>query len=478
MISSASIETANDNSPVNAQRKGDSVGFRATLREQEMERRLHKHELKHLKQSSRLMENVNASENAYYEETSPIVGLPLFCTFIATLFSAYCLYSAKSLYLCVIALSLMVWAALWTTFQSSKAIASTPHRQSSNRLTPDVSILTATLAGLAIWGLVSREWGIPFSLTDGIAGFAGLTALISMLLSSRFTLIISAIMGVIWLGFYTLVPTINIVSLWIYPVLVVIQLFIAGHNDSKLASFFALIGGYSWLFWILNARLSAGDITLIHIAAFSMMIGMAHYRLGKAAGDALWKSASLHVVFGWCIAIAGAIGLQHYWLGTTPETWQSVSAHPFSQLSWQVIGTLSIALIGVAGLIRMAHNQMSTTAVLFTLCIAVAAAALYDQRNMIEGLIRAELNMPARPLMGLLVGAAITASSVAMCINGARRKSMLMMLAGLAVIAAQLTLMLDPNIWTAENGLAFALCLGASLCFAALFAADTSAKYA
>jgi len=80
--------------------------------------------------------------------------------------------------------------------------------------------------------------------------------------------------------------------------------------------------------------------------------------------------------------------------------------------------------------------------------------------------------------MGLLVGAAITASSVAMCINGARRKSMLMMLAGLAVIAAQLTLMLDPNIWTAENGLAFALCLGASLCFAALFAADTSAKYA
>jgi len=53
---------------------------------------------------------------------------------------------------------------------------------------------------------------------------------------------------------------------------------------------------YSWLFWILNARLSAGDITLIHIAAFSMMIGMAHYRLGKAAGDALWKSASLHVV--------------------------------------------------------------------------------------------------------------------------------------------------------------------------------------
>jgi len=126
----------------------------------------------------------------------------------------------------------------------------------------------------------------------------------------------------------------------------------------------------------------------------------------------------------------------------------------------------------------MAHNQMSTMAVLFTLAAAVLAAAVFDQRSLIENYVRSELNMPARPLVGLLIGAAIWASAIAMCVNGARRKSLIMMFAGLAVIAAELALMLDPNIWSAETGLAFGMCLVTSLCFAALFAAEPASSYA
>lgn len=458
--------------------KGDFIGFRAMLRDQEMERRLHKLELEHLTRNSRPMSDHVKSESYKFEDPAPMVGLPLFCTFIATLVSAFCFYSSQSLYICVAALCVMVWAALWTTHQSAKTLEFHHESRKQSSFISEISIMTATLGGLAIWGLVCREWGLPLSLADGIVSFAGLSALVSALLGSRLALIMSALAGLVWLGFYTIVPTINIISIWTFPLLALVQFFIAGQGDSKFSTAIALIGAHVWLFWLLNDRLVAGDISLIHIAAFSMMIGLAHYRLGKAAGDALWETATLHVIFGWGLTMAGAIGLQHYWLGTNPVLWETVSSHPLSELSWQFIGAATIALVGIAGLIRMAHNQMSSMAVIFTLCVAVAAAAIYDQRIMIEHYVQSELNMSARPLVGLLIGGAITASAIAMCVNGARRKSMVMMLVGLAVIAAELTLMLDPNIWTAESGLAFTICLAGSLCLAALFAADTSNEYA
>lgn len=473
MIPDMSIQTANDNVPRDMRPDGDSTGFRAMLRDQELERRLHNSELNTLSQSKPDMQSLKTSDSNPHS-----IKLPLFCTLLATLASAYCFYSSQGLYPCIAALSVMVWASLWTSFQSAKAVNSNSNLGHKDSFMSEACIVAATVAGLGIWGLVSREWGLPLSLADGIFGFAALTVLISALLGSRLTLVMSACAGLAWLAYFTLVPSVSIVSIWIYPILALIQLFIAGQNEGKFAATLTLIGAHAWLFWILSDRFMAGDISLLHVAAFSMMIGMAHYRLGKAAGDVFWETASLHVFFGWSLAMAGAIGIQHYWLGTNTEFWGDVTAPPLSQLSWQVTGAVAIALIGTAGLIRMAHNQMSTMAVLFTLAAAVLAAAVFDQRSLIENYVRSELNMPARPLVGLLIGAAIWASAIAMCVNGARRKSLIMMFAGLAVVAAELALMLDPNIWSAETGLAFGMCLVTSLCFAALFAAEPASSYA
>lgn len=478
MTPDASIQTANDNAPRDMRPEGDSTGFRAMLRDQELERRLHHLELNKLQQSNSDMQVQTVSSNPANLSTKFGVGLPLLCTLIATLTSAYCFYSAQGLYMCIAALSAMVWTALWTSFQSAKSenIGSNQGRRDS--FISEICVVAATLAGLGIWGLVSREWGLPLSLADGIVGFAGLTALISALLGSRFTLVMSACAGVVWLAYFTLVPSVSLVSIWTYPLVALVQLFIAGQNDGKFAATLTLIGAHGWLFWILSDRLMAGDISMLHVAAFSMMIGMAHYRLGKAAGDVFWETSTLHVFFGWSLAMVGAVAIQHYWLGTNANLWGDVSAHPLSQLSWQVTGAACIALIGIAGLIRMAHNQMTTMAVLFTLGAAVIAAAVFDQRALIESYVQAELNMPARPLIGLTIGAAISASAIAMCVNGARRKSLMMMFAGLAVIAAELALMLNPNIWSVETGLAFGMCLVISLCFAALFAAEPANSYA
>jgi len=209
-----------------------------------------------------------------------------------------------------------------------------------------------------------------------------------------------------------------------------------------------------------------------------MMIGFAHYRLGKAAGDALWDSASLHIAFGWSLAVAGAVGLQIYWLGGDAAIWEDGLTSPLGDISWQIIGVISIALVGLAGVIRMAYKQMTSLAVLISLAVALAAAAVFDQRSVISSFVESELNMSATPLVGLVMGAAIFASSIAMSINGARRKNWLFMILGLAGIALQLTLLLDLRLWTLETSFAFAMCLVTSLCLAALFAADTTADYA
>jgi len=75
-----------------------------------------------------------------------------------------------------------------------------------------------------------------------------------------------------------------------------------------------------------------------------------------------------------------------------------------------------------------------------------------------------------------MIGAAILASALAMAINGARRKSSAMLIAGLIGIGAQLFLLLSPQIWSAEAAALFSLSLTVSLLLAALLANDSSAQ--
>jgi hypothetical protein len=473
--------TANDNDPVQARPKGDAVGFRALLRERDMERRLHKLELQQMMQSEQgkmsntqvmshgyTPSNLHAPQNAQISNdiaktSKAALVLSLLIMLGAALTAAYTFYTGQSPTIRVVALVALVWSALWATFLSA---------EKDSRAMPEISTVIATIAGLGVWIVASREWGLALSAADGAAGFAMLTVITSALLGSRLTLLMSACAGLVWLALYTQFPTINMFSIWLYPLLALVQAFCAGRQDAKFSLVLAMTGAHIWLLWILYEHTLSGDISLLHASAIGMMIGFAHYRLGKAAGDRLWGTANVHVLFGWALAIVGATALQNYWLGQNSEIWANVSAKPFGELTWQIIGASSLALIGIAGIIRIGHRQMSTLGVLFSLATAVAAAALFDQRDMISQLITSELSLPAMPLVGLLIGAAILASAIALCVNGARRKSMVMMLVGLTAIAVQLAILLKPQFWTAEILLLFGLGLLTSLSLAALFSAE------
>lgn len=470
--------TANDNDPTEARPKGDAVGFRALLRERDMERRLHKLELQQMMQSEQgnmsnthaisgyTSSNLHARANEDVLETSKSgLVLSLFIMLGAALIAAYTFYTGQSLTVRVVALVALVWSALWATFLSA---------DEDSRAIPEISTVIATIAGLGVWIIASRDWGLSISAADGAAGFAILTVIMAALLGSRLSLLMSACGGLVWLALYTQFPTINMFSIWLYPLLALFQAVCAGQQDAKFSSTFAMIGTHIWLFWILYEHTLTGDISLLHASAMSMMMGFAHYRLGKAAGDKDWGTASVHVLFGWGLAVAGATALQNYWLGQNPEFWMNIHAKPFGELTWQIIGAVSLALIGVAGIIRMTHRRMTTLSVLISLAVAVGAAALFDQRETITQLMTSEFALPAQPVVGLLIGAAIFASATAMCINGVRRKSMVMMVVGLTAIAVQLAILLKPKFWTTEIALMFGLGLLTSLTLAALFSTETA----
>ncbi len=457
MHAKPAILLANDNTPAQTRPGGDATGFNAMLRAQEVERDLHKQEIMQAQQT--------ITAKSLNSETKWGLMAALLCTLAATLLAAYSFYAGQSTVLSIIALVAMVWSALWSSHLAS---------DERKTATSEWSIIIATIAGLGIWVLSTREWGLPMSAADGVAGLAGLSALSAAIMRSRMTLIISACAGLAWVALYTLLPTINLFSIWAYPVLAVISLVIAGQKNSRLSAFIILLGLHGWLFWLVQNHVMAGNISLLHTAGIATLIGLAHYRLGKAAGDAGWNTAPLHVVTGWLLAMAGALALQHFWLGGEHEVWQNLQSTPLGTLSWQIIGALSIALVGIAGIIRMAHRQMSLLAVLFSLIVTLGAAMLFDQRAAITEFVSSELNMSATPLVGLVIGAAIFASAVAMAFNGARRRSNLMLFAGLGIIAVELAIMLTPNLWTVETFTIFGVALITSLCLAALFSTDTN----
>ena len=395
----------------------------------------------------------------------------LLATIICLSLAAVSFYTAQSERLSVMALFATVWAGLWTAFLA----AQDTQPQSAKRV-GEWCVIVATFAGLGIWNYAAREWGLPISAADGAAIFAGLAFITALLLRSKISLLTSACAGLVWAAFNIFAPAINLINPWAYPALALLHLRAAGRMGSKSAAFITLTGLHLWLGWVLLTYAQSGDISALHVAAILAMIGTAHYRIGKAAGDAGWVTSNLHVVTGWSAALIGFLALQHYWLGMDTQIWDNISATAAGHLSWQITGIASIGLVGIAGLVRLYYQRLSGLGAFLTLVMALAAALIFDQRESILSAGESGRYAEAQPLLGIMIGAAILASALAMAINGARRKSSAMLIAGLIGIGAQLFLLLSPQIWSAEAAALFSLSLTVSLLLAALLANDSSAQ--
>lgn len=447
---------ANDNDPISQRPRGDAAGFNAALRETQARRAKREHDL----YAPLDLENKNAVP-AKGDFLSKLGFVCLFASLCAVMFA---LLTPQAAMTRVIALSALTWTGLWMRY----LCADTEQPRLASLAT-----LLASLGGLGLWVVAATQLGLPISAADGAAGFAAVTLIAAFILRSPMTLIMSCCAALMWLVSFVQLDAINRTPLMVLPLLTLCQIFFAAHYKSAISGLTATITSYLWLGLMAFQFHATGDVNILQIAGGIALIGFAHYRFGKTAGDKGVHHASLHVTLGWVAAVLGGLALQHYWLGLDASLWDDMAPRPAGTFIWTLAAYGTLGLIITGTVLRWIGGRASAIGVMAVM--AVAGGLYYSTANpdTIGALVLSQTGFSAIPALGLVIAGIISASALAMCINGVRRRITVMIGAGLVAIMAQAALLSRPDLWTQDNIIIFSLSSIIALCMAALLASES-----
>ena len=358
----------------------------------------------------------------------------------------------------------LLWAGLWSSY-----IAADHGRWRFS----EMSVVTALMGLMGAITTTVNYFGVGLTLTDGLVLMSTLPLIIGYLLKSRICVLASICASLIWgaLGFSGLSETSNVFL--IFPLICAAQIFTGTKIRSGMAITLAVITGYYWVSSFIFTAWSAGNLPLTFAAAALFILGTAHHRSGKAAEDKRLTGSSIHIYTGWIAAIIGAVGFQYFWLN--PEAVQSsTSTLSISGLTmWKGVILTSLAVVICSTIIRYKHSQTSLAGIfLLTGASAIIPMMLWFP-SWPQAIISEIPGMSAMPTIGILIGAAITATALGMTLNGVRRHSAMMMFMGISALMAQAFMLLKPEIITAENGIIFVVGCLVSLAVGATIAGSS-----
>lgn len=341
-------------------------------------------------------------------------------------------------------------ALLWTGLWSSYIAADHGHWRLS-----EMSVVTALMGLMGALTTTVNYFGLGLTLTDGLVLMSIFPLVIGYLLKSRICVLASICASLIWgaLSFTGLTET-SYVAL-AFPLICAAQIFMGTKIRSGMAITLAVITGYYWVSSFIFTAWSAGNLPLTFAAAALFLIGTAHHRSGKAIEDKRLTGSSVHIYAGWIAAIMGAIGFQYFWLN--PDAVQnSTSTLSTSGLTmWKGVVLTSLAAIICSAIIRYKHSQTSLAGIfLLTGASAIIPMMLWFP-GWPQAIISAIPSMSAMPTIGILIGAAITATALGMTLNGVRRHSAMMMGMGISALMAQAFMLLKPELVTVDNAIIF-----------------------
>ncbi|WP_371395613.1 hypothetical protein [Fretibacter rubidus] len=446
---------ANDNDPTHIRPRGDAVGFNHMLRERQTLRR--DFETRHDKPL-----DLKVPLSGRGDWGTKLGSVCLLASIVAVLFALITPQAAGTR---LIALAALAWTGLWMTYLSTNI---------GRPRFAALSTLLATLGGLGIWVVASTQLGLPLSAPDGAAVFAATMAVIALCLRSPMALLISTCAGFMWLVGFTQIDSINVVPLWGLPILAVVQMIIAARYKSGLSAMMALLSAYGWLGFMMMSLHETGDLSALHIAGIAALTGFANYRFGKAAGDSDMPFAALHVGVGWTAALIGGLALQHYWSGAQHPLWTDPRVRPAGLFGWTIACYSLLGLIVVGTAMRWFGGRGSAIGTLAVCAVAAAIIPLSGHTDMLDPIMQSRLGLPAIPTLSFVIAGIITASAIAMTVNGARRRIWALTLIGLAALGAQLFLLSDTQIWNMDTMVVYGLSTVVSLCFAALLASEST----
>jgi uncharacterized membrane protein len=282
-----------------------------------------------------------------------------------------------------------------------------------------LAVLGAALFGLSIM-LTAQTFNMSsFSNTAILIwAIAGMT--ISLVIPSRPVLILSALLGALWVTVETINPFMPDI-MWLYPIVWLATAVIAYRQRSIVT--FNLLGFalFAWINHALWVQHDAGQLTLVSWFCASILIAAALAVLAAFGRDKGLKGAG--VISGWAssIAIFGGYALQ--WPLAKFDSWQNRTVESATnQDRWLelagdttglyvVLTGAAFSLIIVSSLVRNDRGFITRSAAL-----AIISAALVV--GLLPFLVSAG-GASAMLITRIMIGAAIFATSIALILQGA-----------------------------------------------------------
>ena len=194
--------------------------------------------------------------------------------------------------------------------------------------------------------------------------------------------------------------------------------------------------------------------------------------------DKAVTGSNLHIYAGWSATIIGAILFQIFWLDSEILSASRASISAEGLQNWKGLVMACLAIVFVSGIIRYKYSQITLTGIALTTLTAGLMPAMLWKPDWTVTVLDGFAGMKAMPTFGVIIGAAILASSLGFIINGLRRASNVMIGLGLLGMASQAVLLLDPALVTADNVVVFLTALLIALTISAAVAGNSVAHQA
>ena len=346
--------------------------------------------------------------------------------------------------------ALACFSLLWTGLWSSYVNADHGHWRVS-----ELSIITALAGLLGVTTMAANYFGLGLTLVENLVLMSVLSLFIGLLLKSRISVLTSILTTLGW-GALMFTGGAEISgAAALFAVILAGQIYTATRVGSGLAILLSVGTGYYWGLSLILTLWTADNLPLTFAASIIFMLGIAHYRCGKAAEDKQITGSAIHIYFGWAVATVGIIGFQYLLL--TPEALRNSAATlSVNGLTlWKAIVISALAAIFGSAIIRYKHSQITFAGVfLLTFTCAILPMMLWFPAWP-QNIAAAIPGVEPLTAIGVVIGASVTAMAIGMMLNGARRHSFAMIIMGTFALIAEGYLLLNPALLTIDYSVIF-----------------------
>jgi len=187
-----------------------------------------------------------------------------------------------------------------------------------------LSVITALAGLLGAITMAANYFGLSLTFADNLVLMSILPLFIGLLLKSRISVLTTILATLGWGALiFTSGGEISGAAA-LFPLILAGQVYTATHIKSGLAILLSVITAYYWGLSLILTFWTADNLPLTFAASVIFIVGMAHYRCGKASEDKLITGSAIHIYFGWTAATVGIIGFQYLLL--TPEALRNTTA--------------------------------------------------------------------------------------------------------------------------------------------------------